>query len=76
MDYEMTSKKRTDCIQQDTSNVLSHVHTTRKIACAARDKCVRCGVLFTPPPVAYKGIAIACNRNFLKKSLWFFLQCE
>ena len=39
---------------QYNSNILSHVHT-RKIACVARVKCARCGVLFTPN-VAHKGI--------------------
>ena len=71
----MIFKKHTDCIQQNTS-ILRHVHTTRKIACVARDRCARCGVLFTLP-VAYKGIASSCKRNSLKnKSLWFFLQRE
>ena len=60
----MTKKKHTDYDQE----ILFHVHTTRKIACVARERSARCGVLFTPP-VAYKGIAIACERNSLKKSL-------
>ena len=42
----MTCKKHTDCIQQNTS-ILSHVHTTRKTTCVARDRCARCGVLIT-----------------------------
>ena len=40
--------------------------TREKILRVARDRCARCGVQFTPP-VAYKGIAIACQRNSLKK---------
>ena len=31
------------------------------------ERCARCGVLFTPP-VAQLGIAIACERDALKKS--------
>ena len=27
--------------------ILSHVHTTKKIACVARERCAKCGVLFT-----------------------------
>ena len=62
----MTFTKHTDCNQQKTSIIWSHVHT-RKIACGARERCARCGVLFTPP-VADKGIAIACGRNSLDKN--------
>ena len=56
-DVDWVFKKHTDCTHQITSNILSHVHT-RNHACVARDKCARCGVLFTPP-VAYKRVAIA-----------------
>ena len=61
----MTFKKHTDCVRQNTSNILSHVHTTGKIACVARDKCARCGVLFTHL-VAFKRIAVARKRNSLE----------
>ena len=33
----MTCKKRTDFTPQNTSNILSHVHTTRTIARVARE---------------------------------------
>ena len=45
----MTFKKHTDSIPQNTSIIFSHIHTTRKIACVARDRCAECGVLFTHP---------------------------
>ena len=44
---------------------LSHVHT-RKTACVARERCARCGVLFTHT-VACKGSATACQRNPIEK---------
>ena len=36
---------------------LSHVHTTRKIACVARERCVGCGVLFTLPSLGRESLA-------------------
>ena len=48
---------------------LSHVHA-RKITCVARERCARCGVLFAPT-VAYKGIAVGCNRIPLKHRVSF-----
>ena len=45
---------------------------TRTIACVTRERCEQCCVLFTHT-VAYKGIAVACERNSLKASLQLFL---
>ena len=52
----MTFPKHKDSIQQKTSIILSHVHTTRKIACVARDRCARCGVLFTGEAWSQPGV--------------------
>ena len=67
----MAFKKHTDCNLWN----LSHVHE-KNLLVSHVSKCARCGVLFAPP-VAYKGIAISCKRNSLrKKKLLFVLQSE
>ena len=58
--------------------ILSHVHATKKIACVARERCAKCGVLFTvlqfarglqrlPPSLGVLDVLLGNLKKPLKK---------